>query len=42
MPLALAGLQVDSDEAFAEKAVARTVAAIVIARGQFNRQIDET
>jgi hypothetical protein len=41
VPLALAGLQVNGDEAFAEESVARTVAAIVITRGQLNRQIDE-
>ena len=42
VPLALAGLQIDGDKALAEEAIPRAVAAVVVARRQFHRQVDET
>src|SRR5262245_6603625 len=42
VPLANAGLQVDGDEAFGEQVVARPIAAVLVDRRRFNRQIHET
>ena len=41
MPLALAGLQIDADEALGEQVVAGTMAAVVIGRRRFDRQVDQ-
>ena len=41
VPLALAGLQIDRDEAFAEQIVAGTMAAVVVAGRQLDRQIGQ-
>src|SRR5438067_4542777 len=41
VPLALAGLQVNGDDALTEEAAARAIAAVVIAGGQFHGQIDK-
>ena len=42
VPLALARLQIDGDEALAEKSLTRAVAPVVIAGGQLNGQIGKT
>src|SRR4030095_12394151 len=42
VPLALAGLQVDADEAFGEEVVAGAMAAVVIGGRRFDRKITET
>src|SRR5690348_7103437 len=39
MPFSLAGFQVHSDQALAKQAISRAMAAVVIARGKFDRQI---
>ena len=41
VPLALAGLQVDGDEALAEESLAGAIAAVVVAGGQLDGQIDK-
>ena len=41
MPLAFARREVDGDDAFAEQSRARPMAAVVVARRQFDRQIHE-
>src|SRR5471032_882036 len=41
MPLALSGLQVDADQAFAKEVVAGAMAAIIIAGGGFNGKIHQ-
>ncbi len=41
VPLALAGLQIDADQAFAEQVVAGTLAAVVVRGRDFDRQIDQ-
>ena len=41
VPLALAGLQIDADEALGEQVVARPMAAVVVGRRRFDRQVDE-
>src|SRR5882724_7947178 len=40
MPLAFPGPQVDADEAFAVQVATGTVAAVVVACGRFNGQVD--
>ncbi len=42
VPLALAGLQIDADEAFREQVVAGSMAAIEVRGGRLDRQVDET
>ena len=42
VPLALAGLQVDGDDAFGEEVVAGTMAAVEIGGGRLDRQVRET
>src|SRR5262245_22451460 len=41
MPLALAGLQIDRDDALSEEVVAGTVAAVFVNRRCFHRQVHE-
>ena len=41
VPLALAGLQIDADDAVAEQVVAGTMAAVVVRRRILDRQIDQ-
>ena len=42
VPLALAGPQVDADDAFREQVVARPMTAVVVRRRGLDRQVDET
>src|SRR6185295_2333215 len=42
MPLPLAGLQVDGDEALAEEPAARAMAAVIVAGRHFDRQVGQT
>ena len=41
MPLALAGLQIDANQAFAEQIVARPLSAVVVGRRRFHRKINQ-
>ena len=42
MPLALAGFKIDRDEALAKQSVPRTMAAIVVAGWELDRQIHDS